>query len=52
MNTSSLAKAGILTLVLVTTSVLSWELYLRNKGFETSYYDDPALWAHKRKNDL
>jgi hypothetical protein len=49
MNTSSLVKAGILTLVLVTTSVVSRELYLRNKGFETSYYDDPALWAHKRK---
>jgi hypothetical protein len=48
MNTSSLVKAGILTLVLVIIAVASWELYLRNKGFETSYYDDPALWVDKR----
>ncbi|MEO6253365.1 MAG: hypothetical protein ABIO79_08680 [Ferruginibacter sp.] len=48
MNTSSLIKAGILTTVLVIIAVASWELYLRNKGFETSYYDDPALWADKR----
>ncbi len=48
MNTSSLVKAGILTAVLVIISVASWELYLRNKGFETTYYDDPALWAHNR----
>jgi hypothetical protein len=48
MNTSSLVKAGILTLVLVTASVAIWEFYLRNKGIETTFYDDPALWAHKR----
>ena len=48
MNTSTLVKAGILTLVLVITSVVSWELYLRSKGFETTYLDDPALWAHNR----
>ena len=48
MNTSSLVKAGILTLVLVITSVVSWELYLRSKGIETTYLDDPALWTHNR----
>ena len=48
MNTSSLVKAGILTLVLVITAVVSWELYLRSKGFETTYLDDPALWTHNR----
>jgi hypothetical protein len=48
MNTTPLVKAGILTIVLVATAVLSWEFYLRNKGFETSFYDDPALWTHKR----
>ena len=48
MKPSSLVKAGILTLVLVTTSIISWELYLRNRGFETVFYDDPALWAHNR----
>ena len=48
MNNSSLGKAGILTLILLAITILSWELYLRKKGFETSYYDDPALWAHTR----
>ncbi len=48
MNTSSLVKAAILTLVLVITAVVSWELYLRSKGFETTYLDDPALWTHNR----
>lgn len=49
MNTSPLVKAGILTLVLVITSLISWELYVRNKGFDTSFDDDPSLWADKRK---
>ena len=48
MNNFSLRKAGILALILVAISVLSWELYLRKKGFETSFYDDPALWTHNR----
>ena len=48
MNNSSLGKAGILALILVTITIFSWELYLRNKGFETTFYDDPALWTHKR----
>jgi hypothetical protein len=48
MNTSSLVKAGILTVVLVVTSLVSWEFYLRSKGFETTFYDDPALWTHNR----
>ncbi len=48
MNTNSLVKAGILTLLLVLATVASWELYLRNKGIETTYLDDPALWTHKR----
>ncbi len=48
MNASPLVKAGILTVVLVVTSLVCWELYLRSKGFETSFYDDPALWTNKR----
>lgn len=48
MNYSSLLKAGILTLILVIVSVASWELYLRSKGVETFYLDDPALWTHNR----
>lgn len=49
MNASSLVKAGILTLVLVTASLVSWELYVRSKGFETSFDDDPSLWSDKRR---
>ncbi len=48
MESSNLKKAGILTLVLVIISVTSWEFYLRSKGFDTSYYDDPSLWSHTR----
>ncbi len=48
MNNSSLAKSCILTLVLVITAVISFELYVRNKGFDTSYDDDASLWADKR----
>jgi hypothetical protein len=48
MTGSSFAKAGILTLLLVTTSVVSWELYARKKGFDTSYDEGPPLWSDKR----
>lgn len=48
MNKTSLTKAGILTLVLVIIAVASWELYVRSKGFDTNYDDNPALWADKR----
>jgi hypothetical protein len=49
MKAPSLVKAGILTLILVITVVLSWEVFVRNKGFDTSYDDEPPLWADKRK---
>lgn len=49
MNTSSLVKAAILALVLVSVSIISWELNVRSKGFDASYDDDPALWSDKRK---
>ncbi|MEO7764170.1 MAG: hypothetical protein ABIR78_07405 [Ferruginibacter sp.] len=49
MNTSSLVKAALLTLVLVIAAVASWEFYVRHHDFDTSYDDGPALWAHKRK---
>jgi hypothetical protein len=45
---SSLTKAAILTLVLVTISVTSWEFYVRSKGFDTSYDDGPPIWSDKR----
>lgn len=48
MNNSSLVKAAILTLVLVSLSVAGWEYYLRSKGVTIAYDDDEALWADKR----
>ena len=48
MNTP-LVKAAVLTLVLVTTTLVSWEFYVRNNDFDPSYDDGPPLWAHTRK---
>jgi hypothetical protein len=45
---TSLTRSALLAAVLVIISVACWEIYLRNKGFETTFYDDPALWTHKR----
>jgi len=41
-------KAGILTAVLVITSIACWEIYWRSRGFPLSYDDDAALWSTKR----
>lgn len=49
MTAPLFVKAGILTTLLVASSVISWELYVRSKGFDTSYDDDPALWSDKRR---
>ncbi|HUS01054.1 MAG TPA: hypothetical protein VMY77_04970 [Chitinophagaceae bacterium] len=48
MENSNLKKAGILTLMLVLTSMGSWEFYLRSKGVSFSFDDNEALWAYKR----
>ena len=48
MESSKFKKAGLLTLVLVLTSMVSWEFYLRNKGVPNSFDDNEALWAYKR----
>lgn len=48
MYISNFKKAAILTLILVITSVASWELYLRNKGYSISYDDGGPLWSDKR----
>ncbi|MEP7164116.1 MAG: hypothetical protein ABI741_05440 [Ferruginibacter sp.] len=34
---------------MVATSVITWEFYVRNKGFDASFDDDPSLWSDKRK---
>ncbi|HEV8081411.1 MAG TPA: hypothetical protein VGP43_11900 [Chitinophagaceae bacterium] len=49
MEASNLKKAGILTLVLVLISIVSWEIYLRNKNYPVSYNDDEGLWSTQRK---
>lgn len=48
MDKKHFAKAAILMTVIVLAAVISWELYLRNKGYKISYDDGPALWADKR----
>lgn len=48
MNQTSLGKALLLACFITTVTVSIWEFYLRKKGFENSYNDDPALWTHKR----
>lgn len=35
-------------LIIVTTCVLGYEVYLRNKGVEITYDDGPELWSDKR----
>lgn len=48
MNEKSLFKSAILTLVIVVTVFLSFEIYLRNKGVVIDYDDGPPLWSDKR----
>jgi hypothetical protein len=48
MPTANVSKAALLMLLLVSITLVSWEIHLRNKGFTTFIYDDPALWAHSR----
>lgn len=48
MNEKSLLKSAILTLVIVVTVVLSFEIYLRNKGVVIDYDDGPPLWSNNR----
>ena len=49
MKSNQFVKAGILTLVLVATFIISWESYWRSKGFVATFNDDKVLWAHTRK---
>jgi hypothetical protein len=41
-------KSALLTLIIVLTFLVSWELYLRHKGIVADYDDGPELWAHNR----
>ncbi|MEP6674860.1 MAG: hypothetical protein ABJA78_06885 [Ferruginibacter sp.] len=48
MNNSSLTKAGVFTLIVVTLCLAGWEMYLRSSGYKISYDDDESLWSDKR----
>ncbi len=48
MQKSQFIKAGLLAVVLSIIAALSWEIYLRHVGVDTSYDDNKALWAYTR----
>jgi hypothetical protein len=48
MQTLLSVKSAVLTLVIVSTFLISWELYLRHKGAVADYDDSAELWAHSR----
>ncbi|MBL0356280.1 MAG: hypothetical protein IPP72_05065 [Chitinophagaceae bacterium] len=48
MPTANLSKAALLMLFIVAVSVISWEVYLRNKGVNIAYDDGGPLWSDKR----
>jgi len=48
MQSRSLFKAGILTLVIVALAITCWEVYLRTHGIGISYDDGKELWSDKR----
>jgi hypothetical protein len=48
MESKSMVKAAVLTLILVTTSIICWEVYLRSKGIKVTYDDGEELWSDKR----
>ncbi len=48
MQEPTLKKSALLMLALVVLAVLAWEIHLRQNGYDLSYFDDPALWSHKR----
>ncbi|MEO6734655.1 MAG: hypothetical protein ABIN01_25765 [Ferruginibacter sp.] len=42
-------KAGLLAVILVSATLISWEIHLRNQGRGISYDDSGSLWSEKRK---
>jgi hypothetical protein len=48
MDSSRFKNAGILTLIIVVSTLASWEVYLRSSGFPVSFDDDAALWSTRR----
>ncbi|MGZ8537365.1 MAG: hypothetical protein ACXWV9_03830 [Flavisolibacter sp.] len=48
MQPKQFLKAGILAAVIVVCAVVSWELWLRQKGYDIAFDDDEMLWSNKR----
>jgi len=48
MPKDNFVKAGLLTLLLSFGLVLSYELWLRQRGYSVSFDDDERLWANQR----
>lgn len=48
MQPKHFLKAGILAAVIVVFAAVSWELWLRQKGYDISFDDNEMLWANKR----
>src|SRR6266536_5636310 len=49
MSQNNFIKAAIFTAIITAGCVLSYELWLRNHGYNISYDDDERLWANTRK---
>ncbi|HQX43813.1 MAG TPA: hypothetical protein PK209_04630 [Saprospiraceae bacterium] len=48
MFANPLLKSFVLSMILVSCTVVGWELYLRQQGIDLSYDDEESLWADKR----
>ena len=48
MDSNSIKKSAILMLVIVTITLVGWEIRLRNIGVTTTYDIGNALWSDKR----
>ena len=48
MNEKSLFKSAMLTLVIVLTVIIAYELNLRSQSITIDYDDGPSLWSDKR----
>ncbi len=48
MTHGNISKAALLMLLFFSISIISWEAYLRKKGFTIAYDNSEALWADKR----
>ncbi|HUR31994.1 MAG TPA: hypothetical protein VMZ69_11230 [Saprospiraceae bacterium] len=48
MTVQALKKAAMLTVVLVITFILCWEIFWRQRGVDTGFDDGGPLWSHQR----